>query len=188
MFVFSYFEFNFFSSKIAAFLDPSSFHFIESSEIEPIRELIEYESKYVIPSAARNASIENSAIFTQSEIVTKKSSKKNSNFTEFIKICSSSANAPATTEANAAKKILTIKDELNFFTNAMRNNKLDLCTFYHTNHPNIPILSDLARKFCISPATNVPSESKFIVAGYLNRKQRVRLSPKLLKYTMVLKS
>jgi hypothetical protein len=34
-------------------------------------------------------------------------------------------------------KFLTVKDEINYFVNAMRNNKLDLSSFHHENQKNI---------------------------------------------------
>ena len=60
-------------------------------------------------------------------------------------------------------------------------------TFWKRNSPILPILSDMARRYGCIPATSVPSESSFSIAGYLVRKTRTSLTAKNLKYSMFLK-
>ena len=62
-----------------------------------------------------------------------------------------------------------------------------LGTFWKRNSITLPILSDMVRQYGCIPATSVPSESSFSIAGYLVRKTRTSLTSKNLKYSMFLK-
>ncbi len=60
-------------------------------------------------------------------------------------------------------------------------------SYWSSNQHKLPILSSLVRRFCISPATSVASESSFSYANYVQRKQRSSLSSTNLYYTMLLR-
>lgn len=65
--------------------------------------------------------------------------------------------------------------------------KPNVMKFWQKNQPDLPLLSKMAFKYLVSSATSVASESAFSTASYLLRKQRSRLSPNNLCYTMFLK-
>jgi hypothetical protein len=46
----------------------------------------------------------------------------------------------------------------------------------------------MVRYYGVIPATSVPSESAFSVAGYINRKERSSMAPATLKRSMFVKS
>ena len=54
--------------------------------------------------------------------------------------------------------------------------------FYKENSGLLPILSKIAKFLLSIPATSVPSESVFSVAGDIQNEQRSRLNPELLNY------
>ena len=59
--------------------------------------------------------------------------------------------------------------------------------FWRSHRYDLKILSRFAAHFLVTTATSVPSESAFSIASYLLRKQRSRLSPVNLSYSMFLK-
>jgi hypothetical protein len=60
-------------------------------------------------------------------------------------------------------------------------------SYWNLHQHKMPILALLTRRFCLSPATSVASEASFSCANYLQRKQRLSLSPINLCYRMVLR-
>ena len=59
--------------------------------------------------------------------------------------------------------------------------------FWQQNRNELKSLSKMALDYLVCPATSVPSESAFSIASYLLRKQRSRLTPDNLCYSMFLK-
>lgn len=59
--------------------------------------------------------------------------------------------------------------------------------FWKQHYRQFPILADLARIFLSTPGTSVPSESTFSLSAYVARKERARLNPETLSYTMFMK-
>lgn len=60
-------------------------------------------------------------------------------------------------------------------------------SFWNQNQVELKFLSKMAFSHLITPATSVASESAFSMAAYLSRKQRSRLTPTNLAYSMFLK-
>ncbi|CAF4751499.1 unnamed protein product, partial [Rotaria sp. Silwood1] len=61
------------------------------------------------------------------------------------------------------------------------------CNFWQLHRIELYYLYKYASYHLISPATSVASESAFSTASYLLRKQRSRLTPENLSYSMFLK-
>jgi len=59
--------------------------------------------------------------------------------------------------------------------------------FWEQHQSELKFLSKLAFDYLVTPATSVASESAFSTASYLLRKQRSRLTPTNLSYSMFLK-
>lgn len=59
--------------------------------------------------------------------------------------------------------------------------------FWKTNKLLLPNLVSLAQKYLASPSTSTKSESAFSMSGYYGRKQRARLSPENLGFSVFLK-
>lgn len=83
-------------------------------------------------------------------------------------------------------KTLSFRQELAKFETL---NKIDhtFSTFWEKYETNLPVLSKMARQYGCVPASSVPSESSFSIAGHIARKSRSSLSAKSLKYSMFLK-
>jgi hypothetical protein len=84
-------------------------------------------------------------------------------------------------------KSLTVEDELILFTQAIQSYKGDFASFWLQYKERFSRLYHVALRVNIIPATSVPSESIFSIAGYVARKQRTSLSSKSLRHLMVLK-
>jgi len=60
-------------------------------------------------------------------------------------------------------------------------------SFWQQHQSELKHLSKLSYDYLCTPATSVASESAFSTASYLLRKQRSRLTPENLSYSMFLK-
>ena len=79
----------------------------------------------------------------------------------------------------------TIKEEISQYTALRLENTKNLSDFWRTQQKRLPILASAVRKFCIIPASSVPSESRFSIANYAARKERSNLTSKNLRYLMI---
>ena len=69
----------------------------------------------------------------------------------------------------------------------MRASSYTFKEFWTENTEILPLLKSVAIQYCASPATSVPSESSFSVAGHYSRKERANLSNENLRYSMLLR-
>jgi hAT family C-terminal dimerisation region len=84
-------------------------------------------------------------------------------------------------------KSLTIDDELVLFTQTIQSYKNDFAPFWIQHRQRFSRMYKVARRVNIIPATSVPSEFVFSIAGCVARMQRSSLSSVSLRYLMVLK-
>jgi hypothetical protein len=82
---------------------------------------------------------------------------------------------------------LTVEDELVLFAQIIQCFKGDFSSFWVQYRERFSRLYRVAQRVNIIPATSVPSESIFSIAGYVARKQRTSLSSTSLRHLMVLK-
>ena len=83
-------------------------------------------------------------------------------------------------------KHLTVRQELTKFE-LLDKTDHTFKTFWKKYEVSLPVLSKMARRYGCVPASSVPSESSFSIAGHVARKSRSSLSAKNLKYSMFLK-
>jgi hypothetical protein len=88
-------------------------------------------------------------------------------------------------------KLLTLNEELRSCSSSIKidssGEALRFESYRKMHSKQFPKLAKFACFSNVMAATSVPSESSFSVAGYLLRKERARLSPKQLKYSMILR-
>jgi hypothetical protein len=88
-------------------------------------------------------------------------------------------------------KALSLNEELVSYSSSIKidtnGKKLNFDTFWRNESNSYPRIAKFACYANVTTATSVPSESSFSVAGHILRKERSRLSPKNLKYTIILK-
>ena len=84
------------------------------------------------------------------------------------------------------QKGLTMREEINKFE-MFDKTEHTFASFWKKYEYSLPLLSKMARHYGSVPASSVPSESHFSVAGHSAGKTRSSLTAKNLKYTMFLK-
>ncbi|CAF1502782.1 unnamed protein product [Adineta steineri] len=81
----------------------------------------------------------------------------------------------------------TISEEIGLYGNLCKSEPLQDCVTFWRNHgQKMPILKTMAQQYLATPGTSVPSESAFSTSSYIGRKERSRLSPENLCYTVFL--
>lgn len=84
--------------------------------------------------------------------------------------------------------VWSIEEEIGFYVSFVnRDEKVTLAPFWTDHESRLPMMSTVVRRINIIPASSVPCESTFSVAGYIRRKQRSSLSSTALRYSIVLK-
>lgn len=79
----------------------------------------------------------------------------------------------------------TISEEISLYSSLCRKHAtMDALIFWKTFGDQIPLLKDMAQRYLGTPATSVRSESAFSSSAYIGRKERARLSPENLCYTV----
>lgn len=113
------------------------------------------------------------------------SSQSNSHLLDqFTQLCGLTT---ATTAASqpVMLRIPTHDEELSWYVSEAKQGG-DFQMFWSKHNGQLPRLSELARRYCLIPASSVASEAAFSRAGYIQRKQRSSLSPKALQHSMLL--
>jgi hypothetical protein len=94
---------------------------------------------------------------------------------------------PSRASAHLSKKVFTVQQEIGYYISSIER-ETEFQEYWNKNQHYLPLLSRLARHYCIMPITSVASESAFSIAGYIQRKQRCSLSPTTLRYSMLLRN
>ncbi|CAF1237657.1 unnamed protein product [Adineta ricciae] len=82
----------------------------------------------------------------------------------------------------------TLSEEFTNYAHFCKNEKAEeAVSFWRKHGEQMPLLKALAQQYLATPGTSVPSESAFSTSAYVGRKERARLSPENLSYTVFLK-
>jgi len=169
---------------LAAYLDPTTFNFLDDSELTQAE-------KYIITISSANNNLlkdkTNQAI-NNTKIDRQQTINKFFKFNSLIKHSrfNEKENNQACTSSNL--KLKTVKEEIASYKSEICNSELDLSSFWKKNCTQLPLLASLVRKYLIIPASSVSSESSFSVANFIQRKERSALSSKSLKQAIILRS
>jgi len=127
------------------------------------------------------------SIITPTSNVAKLSSitTKNSSIETLFSICGVGSSS---TSVSTTKTTWSIDEEIGFYLSCVNGEEQwDFSSFWKEQQKRLPLMSAVVRRINIIPASSVPCESAFSVAGYIKRKQRSALSPTTLRYLLVLK-
>ncbi|CAF4265118.1 unnamed protein product, partial [Rotaria magnacalcarata] len=106
---------------------------------------------------------------------------KNNRLTKFLKSVDKDVH-------NQNDSVKTIGEEILLYGSLCRKNPtIDGITFWKAHGEQLPLLKGMAAVYLSTPATSVPSESAFSLSAYVGRKERARLSPENLSYSVFLK-
>lgn len=155
---------------MGAFLEPSLYQRLNENDRRSARKLIANEMELIhLPASVQSSS----GHVDQTKITNK--------FDLFTRLCGLSGPMNRT-----VGKILTIDEEISHYVKAVQAGD-DFQAFWCQYRKKFTRLSSIVRRINVIPATSVPSEAAFSIAGYINRKQRSSLSPMSIRYSMVLK-
>ena len=84
-------------------------------------------------------------------------------------------------------KLKSISEEMALYNSLCRQNStMEALQFWKLHGQQTPILKTMAQQYLATPSTSVRSESAFSSSTYIARKERSRLSPENLAYTIFL--
>ena len=85
-------------------------------------------------------------------------------------------------------RLATISEEIAVYgALARKNPSTNASHFWKEHGSQMPLLKEQAQHHLATPGTSVPSESAFSQSAYIARKDRSRLTPENLSYTVFLK-
>ena len=86
------------------------------------------------------------------------------------------------------QKAQTISEEISLYASLCRKYRsVDAIQFWKRHGEQVPLLKAMAQQYLSTPSTSVSSESAFSLSAYIARKERARLTPDNLSYTVFLK-
>lgn len=91
-----------------------------------------------------------------------------------------------TSRQSSHNATISIESEISLFLNTIKMHR-NFQQFWCAHRNSFPRIASLVYRFSIVPATNVPSESAFSIAGHISRKERSSLSARALRHLLVLK-
>lgn len=172
------------SFQIAGFLNPAVFGEMAEDDRRQAKQLIisraTDHNKPLSSTVGLTTTTPDIAVMTATSTTTARPSK--SNIKLFREKC-----GIATSPDRRTKTVGGIHRELLKYSSMEFGENDTFEMFWRQNSVALPILSDMARRYGCIPATSVPSESSFSIAGYLVRKSRTSLTSRNLKYSMFLK-
>lgn len=85
-------------------------------------------------------------------------------------------------------RLASISEEIaSYGALARKNPSNNVIRFWKLHGNQLPLLKEQAQYYLATPGTSVPSESAFSQSAYIARKERSRLTPENLSYTVFLK-
>ena len=172
---------------ISVYFDPFTHPRLSEDEKKQAEKLICEIDKLASNSKETRSTKNDQDETVQNEVSLKKEKiKRYYEFGQFFSLCGIEDSSPI--QANT--KIKTIKQEITRFRQVMKENIKDRDTFeifWQKNSQEFISLTKIMKKFSIIPATSVPSESSYSIAGFIQRKQRASMSGEMLKCSKVLK-
>ena len=158
-------------------MDPSAIKYINNSDKEYVETLIISQ----FPSQSRdNISTQSNQNLLETTNVKAKRAFEIDSFASLCGLQNESENSSETS-------VFSIKEELAYYYSTRNQNPSDISEYWKINQMKLPLLASAVRKYCIIPATSVPSESKFSIANYIARKERASLSSMNLRFSIILR-
>ena len=175
---------------MAAFLDPNEYPKLRKrpNDLQNALALLKIEMYKETLRTIQDTSATNSVNVTttsDSNIINSRHTNVKNDIDTLFSLCGVES-SPA--DASSLTTTLSVDEEIGFyvsFVNGKKQVKFD--HFWTDYEKHLPLMSAVVRRVNIIPASAVPCESTFSVAGYIRRKQRSSLSSTALRYSLVLK-
>ncbi|CAM4832117.1 unnamed protein product [Rotaria magnacalcarata] len=171
------------------YFEPLGYSILSTAEKTKIERGIKQKSKELSKAPNSNtvasASSISSAHISQSATPKSNINTQNNNNNKRLASFLKSIDKYVPNERASTKKI---SEEISLYGSLCRSNSsIDALTFWKVNGDQMPLLKEMAQVYLSTPGTSVPSESAFSTSAYIGRKERARLSPENLSYTVFLK-
>lgn len=181
---------------MAAFIDPHWYHRLNKSEreeavrllskrmetVDNLRHNVQQATTAPITSNTNGQTTITTASRTSASASSSSKSFREAALTTLFSL--SSTNPVCTTMLST--KAFTVQEEIGCYVSSIQKT-CSFATFWTENQVKLPLMAAVVRHISNVPATSVPSESSFSVAGYIARKQRSSLSSDAIRYSLVLK-
>ncbi|CAF1506058.1 unnamed protein product [Rotaria magnacalcarata] len=176
---------------IAAFFDPTSYRYLTDEDISEAERILSaefdatqlFDRLQIDTSVTTTMSMSTSTPLGHQRTQNSTTPQEKSTLDEFFRICEMPSAPNVTT--NSIKKQLSFKEELCHYMSTVGSSS-KFSDYWCQLEMLLPRLSQFVKKYNCIPATSVPSESAFSIAGYLQRKARSSLSSTALGYSMIL--
>lgn len=183
---------------MAAFIDPGAYHRLNQQERElAVRLLTEQMERETIANMVNR--LQQVATTSITSNTTTPATASSISATDHNSVSSSGSRRTSAlhtlfslSETNAVPtgisttKAYTISEEIGYYISSIQRES-SFASFWTGQHLKLPLMAAVAHRISNIPATSVPSESSFSVAGYIARKQRSCLSSDAIRYSLVLK-
>ena len=178
--------------QVAAFLDPNEYRRLRKRpyELEAAIDLLKIEMEKDVQRISDRLTTTHSTNETVCTFDSANLSSTNTNLNNLDALFSlcGCTNESKTGSAQLQEKTLSIDEEIGLYISSIGTyQNIKFSSFWSNHEKRLPIMSSVARRISIIPASSVPCESTFSVAGYLRRKERYSLSSQAMRYSLVLK-
>ena len=175
--------------QIAAFLDPNEYYRLQQRpvELEAAITLLKIEMEKDAERISRNldpAHSANGVVCDLNSINLSSTNTKQNNIDSLFNLCGIE---PSVVLTPSLKKAWSIDEEIGYYIFSINTEQVKFSAFWSSQEERLPIMSSVVRRISIIPASSVPCESTFSIAGYIRRKERCSWSPRAIRYSLVLK-
>ena len=174
-------------------MDPTTYPYLSDEDIREAERLILFE--FDIDQSFDRLQLNSSTITTTSSMAisssptaqgcsTSTTRQGSSSLNDFLRMCEMPM--PSKSATASVKKHLSFKEEICHYMATART--IPHFSDYWNHHRTLlPQMVQFVQRYNGIPATSVPSESAFSIAGHIQRKSRSALSSTSLRYLMVLR-
>ncbi|CAF3586880.1 unnamed protein product [Rotaria socialis] len=177
------------TSLVAAFLEPNEYCRLRQRpiELQAAIVLLKIEmQKETLRITQNNVVVQSNVTNSRSRSInTNSTDAKQNNIDSLFSLCGISSSSDQTLPG---KKVWSIDEEIGFYMSSINISKKIKFSHYWSDYEHrLPLMSGVVRRVSIIPASSVPCESTFSIAGYIRRKERCSLSANAIRYSLVLK-
>ncbi|CAF3879758.1 unnamed protein product, partial [Rotaria magnacalcarata] len=180
------------TSLVAAFLDPNEYRRLRKrpSELESAINLLKIEmgkdTQRISERLAASHS-DNETVRTSEPPNVSSTNTNLNNLDTLFSLCGCSDESTIAS-AQSQEKALSIDEEIGLYISSINSyQNIKFSNFWSIHEKQLSVMSCVVRRISIIPASPVPCESTFSVAGYIRRKERYSLSSQAMRYSIVLK-
>ena len=171
-------------------MDPNKYYRLRQRpvELEAAITLLKIEMEKDAERISRNldpAHSANGVVCDLNSINLSSTNTKQNNVDSLFNLCGIE---PSVILIPSLKKARSIDEEIEYYISSINTEQqVKFSSFWSSQEERLLIMSSVVCRISIIPASSVPCESTFSIAGSIHRKERCSLSPRAMRYSLVLK-